>query len=106
MATVALQMIVKDEYDQVIDLISKNPGGAWPWFDQINLTVSDKPTANKLKKELTHPRYNIKWRQWTDDFSAARNDNFAMATTDYVFWLDADDEFDFTKIPKLVELAE
>lgn len=28
---------------------------------------------------------------WTDDFAAARNAAWAHATTDYVFWLDADD---------------
>lgn len=111
--TVALQMIVKDEYDQVYDLLSgaenefgNRVRGAWPYFDEINLTVSDKATANKLRKNLPHPRFHVKWREWTDDFAAARNENFAMATTDYVFWLDADDQFDFSQIPKLVSLAE
>ena len=28
---------------------------------------------------------------WCDDFSAARNFSFSLATTDYVMWLDADD---------------
>jgi tetratricopeptide (TPR) repeat protein len=101
MATVALQMIVKDEYEELVAIIEN----AYAYFDELNITVSDKTVANKLGK-LSYEKLNIKWRQWTNDFAAARNDNFAMATTDYVFWLDSDDTFDFTKIPKLVELAE
>lgn len=99
--TVALQMIVKDEFAAVAALLEQ----AQAYFDEMNITVSHKPTANKLKK-LDYYGLHVKWREWTDDFAAARNENFGMATTDYVFWLDADDEFDFSQVPKLVNLAE
>jgi len=33
-------------------------------------------------------------RPWADDFSAARNDAFARATKDWIFWLDADERLD------------
>lgn len=33
-------------------------------------------------------------RPWADDFSAARNDAFARATKDWIFWLDGDEWLD------------
>lgn len=104
MSTVALNLIVKDEGVSIMKMM----GEAYGYFDQINLTVSDKPTCNKLKKHLADPegKYNIKWREWNNRFDEARNANFAMSTCDYNFWLDADDTFDFRAIPKLVEIAD
>lgn len=113
MSTVALNMIIKDEVDSVQEII----GAAINYVNEVNLTVSDKPTANKLSKiaktynELGSqrpevPKVNVKWREWNDRFDEARNANFAMSTCDYNFWLDADDEFDFRYIPKLVEIAD
>lgn len=103
MATVSLQLIVKDEFSEVFDMLQK----ASPYFDQINLTVSDKTTANKLKKcTWACKDFNVQYRTWTDRFDEARNANYAMSTTDYTFWLDADDEFDFSAIPQLVDIAE
>lgn len=102
MKTVALGMIVKDEVDHVKRLVSN----AIPYFDQIVLTVSDKTACNKLKKHFEKdPLVTVYWREWTDDFAAARNDNLSRITTDYMFWVDADDIFDFSKIPELMEYA-
>jgi len=104
-STVALNMLVKDEGDAIWNLL----GTARTYFDQINLTVSDKPTANKLKKACDSSSFrhvNVKWREWNGHFDDARNENFAMSTCDYNFWLDADDTFDFRAIPKLVEIAD
>lgn len=100
MSTVALNMIVKDEFEQVVLLLDK----AVSYFDELNIVVSDKPTANKLKK--MYPGCNIKWREWNNRFDEARNTALAMTTTDFFFWLDADDSFDFRAIPQLVEIAE
>lgn len=103
MSTVALNMIVKDEYESVTQLLELGHS----YFDEINLTVSDKPTANKLSKLLKdNSKIKIQWREWNDRFDEARNENFAMSTCDYNFWLDADDTFDFRAIPKLVEIAD
>lgn len=110
MSTVALQIIVKDEFDQVAELIGK----AIKYFDEVNVTVSNKTTANKLAKVAKIfdgtterlPVVRVKWREWTDRFDEARNANFAMCTADYAFWVDADDEFDFSTIPKLVAVAD
>lgn len=111
MSTVSLQMIVNDEYEAVAELI----GQALNYFDEINITVSHKPTANKLKKVAQTfftgkfdnlPTINIKYREWNDRFDEARNANLKLSTTDYFFWLDADDSFDFSTIPRLVQLAD
>ena len=42
--TVSLQMIVKDEFDAVSLIV----GNAINYFDEVNLTVSDKKTATAL----------------------------------------------------------
>jgi tetratricopeptide (TPR) repeat protein len=100
--TISLQMIVKDEFDQVAQLVTKAQD--CNAFNEINLTVSDKTTVNKLKK-LFGNEVNVVWRTWTDRFDEARNDNYAMSTTDYTFWLDADDDFDFSTIPEILDIA-
>lgn len=102
MATVSLNMIVKDEVEQVLTIVEH----AFPHVDEINLTVSDKSAANKLRKHTIIEGANVKWREWNDRFDDARNANFAMATTDYCFWIDADDFFDFSTLKELVALAE
>lgn len=102
MSTVALSMIVKDEFEQVEVLLSQ----AFDYFDQINVVVSHKPTANKLRKNFSDAKFNIKWREWNDRFDDARNAALELCTTDYFFWLDADDSFNFKAIPQLVEIAD
>lgn len=90
-------MIVKDEVEAVNRLVEQ----ALPYFDGIYITVSG-PIRNFKK----HPKVKIDHRDWNDRFDDARNHNFAQGDTDFKFWLDSDDEFDFSVIPKMVELAE
>lgn len=100
MSTVALSMIVKDEFEQVEVLLSQ----AQDYFDQICVVVSDKPTCNKLKKNF--PEFDIKYRTWNNKFDEARNASLELVKTDFFFWLDADDSFDFRAIPQLVDIAD
>ena len=101
--TVALQMIVKDEVKEVNELVSQ----AVPYFNEINLTVSDKKAAKELQQQWANqPEVTVIQRDWNHRFDEARNENLAMGTTDYWFWLDCDDKFDFRVIPQLVALAE
>lgn len=102
MSTVALSMIVKDEFEEVELLLSQ----AFDYFDQLNVVVSDKPTYNKLKKNFPDEKVNLKYRTWNNRFDEARNVALEMCTTDFFFWLDADDSFDFRAIPQLVDIAE
>lgn len=99
---VSLQIIMKDETEKVIQLIRN----AKDYFDEINIIVSDKTAFNKIKTNNFAKYANFEQRDWTDDFAEARNANWAMCKTKYGFWLDADDKFDFSQIPKLVDLAE
>lgn len=109
MPTIALNMIVKDEFEEVARII----GQAIDYFDEINLTVSDKTTANKLNSvsasfngDQEHlPKVSVKYREWNDRFDEARTANFAMCTTDYAFWVDSDDTFDFSTIPELLDIT-
>ena len=103
--TVALTMIIKNEVGAVVDLLRHN-SSALDVFDGIYLTVTDKKAATKLKRELNYSNVHIDQRDWNNRFDEARNHNLALVKEDYFFWLDADDEFDFSTIPKLVELAE
>jgi glycosyltransferase involved in cell wall biosynthesis len=103
MSTVSLQMIVKDEVAAVTNLLRD----ARHYFDAINITVSDKDAAGKLAKKCKATKnVRIVHRPWNDNFADARNANLEMCDTDYFFWIDADDEFDFSTIPKLVGLAD
>jgi Glycosyl transferase family 2. len=107
-STVALNIIVKDEVEEVDELVRQ----ASPFFDQINLTISDQQAFETLQDYLTSEKtrvdndINIEYREWNNRFDDARNANYALSTCDYNFWLDADDEFDFRAIPKLVEIAD
>jgi hypothetical protein len=103
MSTVSLQMIVKDEAEEVGVLI----GNAVDYFDAVNVTISDKKTYDKFKKVAKGiKKINIQYRKWTNDFGEARNDNLKLCNTDFFFWVDADDSFDFSRVPSLVERAE
>lgn len=109
MASVSLQMIIKDEVDAVKQLVAhtENAGGEVRYVDKVNLTVSDKTAANKLKKHFSNdPTVTVVWREWNNNFADARNDNLKLCDTDYYLWLDADDAFDFSQVPKLVKYAE
>lgn len=103
MSSVALSMIVKDEYDEVLNLVAK----AYTYFDEVNLVVSDKPTSESLSiNTKQYGNVNVKYRPWNDKFDEARNVALDMCRTDYFFWLDADDSFDFRAIPQLVQIAD
>jgi len=102
-STVALQMIVKDEVERVTKILLK----AIQYFDEINLTVSDKAAYTKLKTQFEkQPGVTIVHRAWNNRFDEARNENLALGKTDYWFWIDCDDDFDFSTIPDLVALAD
>lgn len=101
--TVALQMIVKDEVKEVNNILVK----AVPYFNEIILTISDRQAYTDIKKQWgNQPEVKLVHRAWNNRFDEARNENLALGTTDYWFWIDCDDIFDFSNIPNLVALAE
>lgn len=103
MSTVALSMIVKDEASEVSQLLHF----AYPHLDQLNIVVSDKRTYDDLRKTFFNfPKIQFRYRKWNNRFDEARNVALSMCQTKYMFWLDADDSFDFASIPELVSLAD
>lgn len=100
--TISLHLIVKDEIAEVTALLTK----AFGWFDAIFVTVSDKKAYDELKKQQ-NKRIKVDYRKWNDKFDDARNHNWDLGKDyDCSMWLDADDEFDFTKVPKLKMLLD
>jgi hypothetical protein len=94
--TVSLQMIIKDEFDAVLKICTE----AYKYFDELNFTVSDKKTADKLINLMAkQDKVHVVHRPWNNRFDEARNDNLEMCHTKYWFWIDADDEFPFEAIP-------
>lgn len=103
MSTVSLSMIVKDEQENVLNIITR----AYEFFDQLIFVVSDATVAKNLK-ELTvkYPKVEVVHRPWNNRFDEARNVAQSLVISDYWFWIDCDDVFDFRAIPKLVEIAD
>lgn len=99
--TVSLHIICKDE-KEVVDIGVK----AEKYFDAIYITCSDEKRAKQLKALLPFRRFHIDYRPWNDRFDEARQHNWDKSKSTFGFWLDADDTFDFSQIPKLVEKME
>ena len=99
MSSVALCMIVKDEIDAVQNILANG----FAHFDQMVFVVSDKKAYDELSKIP-----DVEWyhREWNNRFDEARNFALDKVKTDFWFWVDTDDEFDFRTIPELVKLAE
>lgn len=84
--TVGLHLIAKNESENIKRLFRSFEG----CFDQVVL-VDTGSTDNtvELAKQLGAEVHHF---TWIDDFSAARNFALSKMTTDYVAWLDLDDE--------------
>jgi len=98
MNSISLCMIVKDEESVVARCLDsvKNV------FDEI--IIVDTGSSDRTKeicKKYTDKIYDY---TWCDDFAAARNYAFSMATCDYLCWLDADDVLLPDDAKKIVEL--
>ncbi len=82
---VSLCMIVKNE-EKVLGRCLSSVASL---VDEI--VIADTGSTDKTKeiaKSFTDRVYDF---AWIDDFSAARNYSFSLATGDYIMWLDADD---------------
>lgn len=86
--TLSLCMITKDEVedvDRVINIVDK-------YVDEICITITNKARRKEYSKLIKNPKVKWSYFDWVDDFSKARNYNFSQATSDYILWLDCDDE--------------
>lgn len=103
MITVSLCMIVRNEeavlarcLDSVADLADE-------------IVIVDTGSNDRTKEIAARYTDRIYDFEWVDDFAAARNYSFSLATQDYVLWLDADDclkERDYAKFKALKETLD
>lgn len=83
--SISLCMIVKNEEDS-IDRCLKSVQDI---VDEI--MIVDTGSTDKTKEIALQYTDQIFDFEWMDDFAAARNYAFRLATKDYIFWMDADD---------------
>jgi glycosyltransferase involved in cell wall biosynthesis len=100
MITISLCMIVKNEeltigrcLDSVKDIADE-------------IVIVDTGSTDRTKETVTRYTDRIYDFAWTDDFAAARNYSFSMATMDYILWLDADDQLFEKDRQKLLDLKK
>lgn len=91
MPTVSLTMIVRNEAANLPGCLASCAG----LFDE--LIIVDTGSTDRTKEIAAsfkdkHGRWSrVFGFDWCDDFAAARNGSVQVATSDWVFWMDADD---------------
>lgn len=85
MVTISLCMIVRNEEA----VLRKCLASVKDVCDEI--VIVDTGSTDKTKEIASKFTDKVFDFEWIDDFSAARNFSFDQATSDYIFWLDADD---------------
>lgn len=100
MPTISLAMIVKNEEDVLKNCLES----VKEVCDEI--IIVDTGSTDKTKEIAKQFTENIYDFQWIDDFSAARNYAFSLATKDYILWLDADDVVPKEELQKFKKLKE
>lgn len=98
--TLSLCMIVKNE-EQVLDrcLNSFNK-----LFDEI--IIVDTGSTDKTMEIARKHTPKVFEYPWINDFSAARNYSFSLATSDFIMWLDADDVITPLELKRLKDLKQ
>ncbi len=85
MCTISLCMIVKNEEDVLARCLSS----VAPLVDEI--IIVDTGSTDQTKQIAATFTDQVVDFAWIDDFAAARNFAFSLASKDYCMWLDADD---------------
>lgn len=97
---ISLCMIVKDEEKT----LSRCLESVKSVVDEI--IIVDTGSSDKTKEiaySFTDKVYDF---NWINDFSAARNYSFSLASKDYIMWMDADDILPKTEAEKLLNLKK
>lgn len=85
MPTISLCMIVKNE-EEVLENCLKSAADICDEIIIVDTGSEDK--TKEIARKYTDKIYDF---EWIDDFSAARNYSYSLATKDYILLLDADD---------------
>ena len=100
MITVSICMIVKNEEDKIarcLDCIKD-------FGDEIIIVDTGSTDSTKeIAAKYTDKVYDF---AWVDDFAAARNYSFSLATMDYIYSADADEIVDEMNRKKMMQLKE
>lgn len=98
MITISLCMIVKNEEDSIDRCLSSV-------LNIVNeIIVVDTGSTDRTKQIVRKYTDKLFDYEWTDDFAAARNYAFSLASMDYILWLDADDVLKPVDQQKLADL--
>lgn len=100
MPTLALAMIVRDE-EENLSVCLKSVKGL---CDEI--VIVDTGSKDGTKKVAHSFGAKVFDFTWVDDFAAARNFSFSNAKSDYIFWLDGDDEILPADLEKLLAVKK
>jgi glycosyltransferase involved in cell wall biosynthesis len=98
MITISLCMIVKNEVLTI--------GGCLDSVKDIadEIVIVDTGSTDRTKDIVSRYTDRIYDYAWIEDFAAARNFSFSLATMDYILWLDADDQLFEKDRQKLLDL--
>lgn len=99
-ATLGVVMIVKNEEKN----IGKILGDIKDIVDEI--VVVDTGSTDRTLEILKSLDVTIGNFAWCDDFSAARNASIAIASSDYLLWLDADDRLNSVAKDAILKLKQ
>ncbi len=100
MITISLCMIVKNEEK----LLARCLHTASSLVDEIVVVdTGSTDRTREIAEQFTPLIYDF---EWVDDFAAARNYAFSLATKEYILWLDADDILKDEDQKKLKALKE
>jgi tetratricopeptide (TPR) repeat protein len=94
-ATISACMIVKNEEILLPGCLES----IRDWVDEI--IIVDTGSTDRTVEIAKSYGAKIYFREWDGDFSAARNYSLSKATCDWIFIIDADEEFVQEDIPKL-----
>ncbi|BBI34514.1 glycosyltransferase family 2 protein [Cohnella abietis] len=100
MANISLCMIVRNEEE----VLARCLDSVKDLMDEI--IIVDTGSTDRTKEIAIRYTDRIYDLEWTDDFAAARNYSFSLATQEYVMWLDADDFLREKDSEKLRELKQ